>query len=124
MSKLTISIWHNVARDAQGRHTGFLDGFTPGDEMVKVFTYEMESAGRSVEEIAEQAFAMFNDAPSGSEAAELARQYRARQLRSLSVGDIVTVGEAPLTVERFGFAPLKGDFTPVRIHDHGTHPLT
>ena len=27
-AKLTVSIWHNVTRDPEGRHTGF-SGFTP-----------------------------------------------------------------------------------------------
>jgi hypothetical protein len=41
----------------------------------------------------------------------------------LSVGDMVVVGENPLTVDRAGFSPLTGVFAPVRIHEHGTHPL-
>jgi hypothetical protein len=41
----------------------------------------------------------------------------------LSRGDMVVAGEAPLIVERFGFTPLRGPFTPVAVHDDGTHPL-
>ncbi len=55
---ITVSIWHNVTRDAHGRRTGF-DGFAPGDQMVKVFTYQTDATGRSVEEIAEDAFAAY-----------------------------------------------------------------
>ena len=80
---LTVSIWHNVTRDPQGRHTGF-GGFTPGDQMVKVFTYDTPASGRSPAGIAEDAFAAFNEAPLSEEAAALARQYRQRRLRSLS----------------------------------------
>jgi hypothetical protein len=80
---ITVTIWHNVTRDAAGRHTGPL-GFTPGDQMVKVFTYQAEPRGRPPWEIAEHAFAAFNGAPPDDEAAGLARQYRARALRSLS----------------------------------------
>ena len=119
---LTVSIWHNVTRDPEGRHTGF-GGFTPGDQMVKVFTYNTPASGRSPQEIAEDAFAAFNDAPSSGEAAALARQYRQRRLRSLSVGDMVVVGETALTVCSAGFARLRGTFTPVRVHEHGTHPI-
>jgi hypothetical protein len=122
MTKLVITIWHNVARDVHGRHTGFA-GFTPGDEMVKVFSYETESSGRTAEQIAEHAFTLTNDAPDGQEAIELARQYRARQLRSVSVGDLVVVGEIPLTVERAGWAPLRGAITEVSTDEHGSHPL-
>jgi hypothetical protein len=32
MTVLTVSIWHNVTRDPEGRHAG-LGGFTPGDQM-------------------------------------------------------------------------------------------
>jgi hypothetical protein len=119
---LTVSIWHNVTRDPEGRHAGFA-GFTPGDEMVKVFTYDTPASGRSPAGIAEDAFAAFNDAPLTEETAALARQYRQRRLRSLSVGDMVVVGETALTVAPAGFAPLHGTFTPVRVHEHGTHPL-
>jgi hypothetical protein len=80
---ITVTIWHNVTRDAAGRHTG-PPGFTPGDQMVKVFTYQAGSRGRPPREIAEHAFAAFNGAPPDDEAAGLARQYRARALRSLS----------------------------------------
>ena len=51
---------------------------------MKVFTYNAPASGRSPQEIAEDAFAAFNDAPSTGEAAALARQYRQRRLRSLS----------------------------------------
>ena len=42
---LTVSIWRNVTRDAEGRRSGF-GGFTPGDQMVKVFTYDTPAGGR------------------------------------------------------------------------------
>jgi hypothetical protein len=41
----------------------------------------------------------------------------------LSVGDMVVVGETALTVCPAGFAPLRGTFTPVRVREHGTHPI-
>jgi hypothetical protein len=119
---LTISIWHNVTRDPEGRHAGF-GGFTPGDQMVKVFTYDTPATGRSPAGIAEDAFAALNDAPRSDAAAALARQYRQRRLRSLSVGDMVVVDETALTVASAGFASLRGTFSPVRVHEHGTHPI-
>ena len=81
----TVTIWHNTALDGQGRHTAMLDGYQPGDPMVAVFRYEADAAGRSPEEIAEEAFDTFNDYPRNPEGAELARRYyRHRLLRSLS----------------------------------------
>jgi hypothetical protein len=52
---ITVTIWHNVAFDAQGRHVAMLDGYQPGDPMVRVFAYQA-SPGRSAEEIADEVF--------------------------------------------------------------------
>ena len=121
-ARLTVSIWHNVTRDPEGRHTGF-GGFTPGDQMVKVFTYDTPAGGRSPADIAEDAFAAFNDAPRSDEAAALARQYRQRR-------PAVAVDRRHGRRRRdrphrrsAGFVPLRGTFTPVRVHEHGTHPI-
>jgi hypothetical protein len=59
MTTITVTIWHNVARDQQDRHTGMLEGYHPGDPMVRVFTYQADPAGLSPEEIAEEAFAIY-----------------------------------------------------------------
>ena len=61
---VTVSVWHNVTRDSAGHPTGYF-GFTPGDLMVKVFTYGTRVRGRHPEVIAEDAFA-FNDFPRDS----------------------------------------------------------
>jgi len=60
-----------------------LDGYQPGDPVVCVFAYQA-SAGRAAEEIAEEAFAIFNDHPADAAGAELACAYYGRRLRSLS----------------------------------------
>ena len=59
---ITVTIWHNVAFDGQGRHTAMLDGYQPGDPVVRVFAYQA-SPGRTAEEIADEAFDTFNDHP-------------------------------------------------------------
>jgi hypothetical protein len=121
---LTVSIWHNVTRDPQGRHAGF-GGFTPGDQMVKVFTYDLPPGGsRDLTAIAENAFAIGNGAPGlDGRAAELAARYARRMLRSLSVGDVVAVGEVGLAVGRAGWTLVRGGLNEVRTDEHGTHPL-
>ena len=91
--------------------------------MVKVFTYNTPASGRSPHEIAEDTFAAFNAAPSSGEAAALARQYRQRRLRSLSVGDMVVVGETALTVASAGSPACAAPSPRVRVHEHGTHPV-
>jgi hypothetical protein len=80
---ITVTVWHNVALDDQGRHTAMLDGYQPGDPVVRVFAYQA-SPGRPAEEIAEEAFAIFNDHPGDAAGAELACAYYERRLRSLS----------------------------------------
>jgi len=61
-----------------------LDGYQPGDPVVAVFTYQAGSAGRTAEQIADEAFAIFNDHPRDPDGADLACAYYGRRLRSLS----------------------------------------
>jgi hypothetical protein len=120
---LTVSIWHNVTRDASGRPTGY-DGYSAGDEMVRVFTYDTAADGRDLTGIAGEAYAIGNTAPGlAGQAAALAARYASRLLRSVSVGDVVAVGEAALAVARAGWLPLPGPFTPVHRAEPGTRPL-
>jgi hypothetical protein len=123
MTEITVTIWHNVRTDPEGRHLAMLDGYTPGDPMVRVFTYQTQPRGRTPEEIADHAFAVFNGHPFDGEGERLVGQYYGRRLRSVSVGDLVCVGEAPLVCERAGWAPLRGGITEARVDEHGTHPL-
>jgi hypothetical protein len=62
MTTITVTIWHNVAVDGQGHHTGMLGGYQPGDPMVRVFTYQADPAA-GPEEIAEEAFAAATATP-------------------------------------------------------------
>jgi hypothetical protein len=122
---ITVTIWHNVAFDDQGRHTAMLDGYQPGDPVVRVFAYQA-TPGRAAEEIAEEAFAIFNDHPADAAGAELACAYYGRRLRSLSVGDVVAVtadGEVRRAVAKIGWTPVSGPLTEVRASEHGTRPL-
>jgi hypothetical protein len=120
---ITVTIWHNVAVDAQGRPTGMLEGYQPGDPVVRVFTYPADPAGRTPEQIAEEAFAIGNGHPGDARGEDLARRYYERQLRSLSVGDVVAVGETGLAVGRAGWTLVRGGLNEVRASEHGTHPL-
>jgi hypothetical protein len=79
---ITVTIWHNVATDAQGRHTGMLDGYQPGNPMVRVFAYQAGPAGRSPEAIAEEAFAICNGHPRDAGGEDLSRRYCQRELRN------------------------------------------
>jgi hypothetical protein len=81
---ITLTIWHNAARNGEGRPTGMLDGYRPGDPVVRVLTYQADPAGRAPEEIAEEAFGICNGHPHDTHGEELARRYYERELRSLS----------------------------------------
>ena len=73
-----------------------LDGYQPGDPVVRVFAYQADPAGGRPEEIADEAFDTFNDHPRDPDGADLACAYYGRRLRSLSDGDVVAVGEVAL----------------------------
>ncbi len=120
---IMLTIWHNVALDGQGHHTGMLEGYQPGDPGGPRLHLPGRPAGCAPEEIAEEAFAICNGHPRDARGEDLARRYYQRELRSLSVGDLVAVGEAALVCERAGWAPLRGPITEVRLDEHGTHPL-
>jgi hypothetical protein len=83
-ARITVTIWHNVAFDGEGRHSAMLDGYQPGDPVVRVFTYQADPAGRTAQEIADEAFDTFNDHPRDPDGADLACAYYGRRLRSLS----------------------------------------
>lgn len=122
---ITVTIWHNVSDDEQDGHHAMLDGYRPGDPVVRVFTYQADPAG-SPEAVAEDAFAICNGHPRRAADAGLSRDYYDRELRSLSVGDVVTVtadGEARLAVARTGWALIPGPLAEVRTSQYGTRPL-
>jgi hypothetical protein len=84
----------------------FMDGFKEADPLVLAAEYrvgvEMIDSG-SANPILNQAFRELNiDDPT----AEWAVEYRARGRRSLSVGDVVVVGEIAYAVDRVGWKPV------------------
>jgi hypothetical protein len=80
---ITVTTWHNVAFDGQGRPAAMLDGYQSGDPVVRAFAYQADP-GRPAEEIADEAFDIFNDHPRDPGGADLACAYYGRRLRSLS----------------------------------------
>ena len=59
-----------------------LDGYQPGNPMVRVFAYQAGPARRSPEAIAEEAFAICNGHPRDAGGEDLSRRYYERGLRS------------------------------------------
>jgi hypothetical protein len=108
-----VRIFHNVSRDAsfglnmvftrEGKR--FAEGPEERHPLVPVFEYTVDTgATYNVNVLLEQAFERFNI---GSD--ELAAQYRARRLRSLSVGDVVEVDGSAYSCESAGWDPCHPD---------------
>jgi hypothetical protein len=116
----TVKVLHNLSRDAWFGLNG-RPGRTAGDTVYEPRTHELVAvfdAPLDLERfrkggllaVAEHLFMTFNvgDDPefcdAASPSAELARAYRARRLRSLSVGDVLVFGDGvALACERMGF---------------------
>jgi hypothetical protein len=122
-----VTVYHNVARGPDERHINF-DGYQPGQPLVPVFAYDVELLDGGMPElllIAETAFEAFNADPGllPARTRDLATRYRARSLRSLSVGDVLRLGDTALACDPVGFRQVPGDLNEVRVFEHGTHPI-
>lgn len=123
-----VTVFHNVARGPDNRHINF-DGYRPGQPLVPVFAYDVELLDGGMPElllIAETAFEAFNVDPDllSDRRRELATRYRARSLRSLSVGDVLRLGDTALACDPVGFREVPGDLNEVHVSEHGTHPVS
>jgi hypothetical protein len=90
-----VSLLHNVARDEHDRRINYF-GYEDGHPLVVVFEADIGLGdGISASVLAEEIFAACNLDPDmlTGPMAVLARAYRDRRLRSLSVGDLVVIGD-------------------------------
>lgn len=125
---MQVTVYHNVARGSDDRHINF-DGYQPGQPLVPVFAYDVELLDGGMEElllIAEMAFEAFNADPDllPDRTRDLATRYRARSLRSLSVGDVLRLGDTALACDPVGFRKVPAELNEVRVSEHGTHPIS
>lgn len=117
-----IRILHNISQD--GMMTGLNRVFDPTAEhhvreaetaaerhpLVPVFEYEVpDDSAVDVNRQLEEAFRLFNvgDDPDFGVPDRTALAYRSRKLRSLSVGDVVQVGDTAHACESRGWAPVE-----------------
>lgn len=110
----SIRILHNVATDDAGRLTGLLDGYRHGDTLVEVFAYMTDTKGEAIA-LADEAFHLFNigdDAHFGRPD-NRALIYRREGNRSLSVGDVVIVGDEAFACAPSGWRHLNEAFLNV-----------
>ncbi len=102
-----VTVYHNVSRDAfSGFNYGNEDGNNP-HYLVKVFAFDTarftQYSEPSHNEILSECFEEFNVGET-----PLAAEYRTRQLRSLSIGDVIDIGGRAYSCERFEWTPRKG----------------
>jgi hypothetical protein len=123
-----VSVFHNVETVMIGgelHHVGF-DGYQPGHALVRVFEAEVPAGlAGDPQRVADLMFEIGN-APleylSGREL-EMAERYRFRGLRSLSVGDLVAVGEIAFACGRRGWDLVTGTVNVTGTGEPGSLPL-
>lgn len=126
---MRVCVCHKIARDDLDRRINWF-GYEPGHPLVRVFEADIGFGDDlDVEEVAEEIWIIGNAEPETltDARAALARAYRARRLRSLSVGDVVVIGDGvdrtALRMEQSGFSRVEVDaLTIVTTRDHGTEP--
>ncbi|QFG25435.1 hypothetical protein [Actinomadura sp. WMMB 499] len=118
MIQVQIEIFHNVAKDENGRSLGFF-GYEPNHPVVKVFEYLTEQTTLPPEDVAEEAMHIGNGVDNRSDS------YYARELRSVSVGDLIRIDGQWWTCERVGWrfvGDIPKDITDEFEGEHGTQP--
>lgn len=104
---MRVTIYHNISDE-----NWF--GWKPGHPLVKVFTYDVPDIART-DDVLNEAWYMFNV---GDPAAQPVADYRARRLRSLSVGDVIqlAVGDGNwFTVASVGFNRILPTADPAEV---------
>lgn len=96
--KVDIKIYLN---DGEDHFMGFRNNFANNPELTLVHKFQVEVPAPNVHQILDWCFTEFNVGTSG-----YAMAYRAKQLRSLSVGDVVTVGEGAWACEPAAWVPI------------------
>jgi hypothetical protein len=96
--KVTIKIYLN---DGEDHFYGFRNKFANNPELTMVHAFELETPVPNVHAVLQWCFVEFNI---GS--GEHAKAYREKMLRSLSVGDVVTVGESAWACESVSWVPI------------------
>jgi hypothetical protein len=107
----TITVFHNTTPDERGNLCkGMLDGYDHGDALVPVFTTTTERAGGTAADMAtlEEIFHLLNVGadPDFGTPDERAVAYRRNRNRSLSVGDVVAIGQRWYACARIGWAQI------------------
>jgi hypothetical protein len=101
-----VSMLHNTTEDSMGRKTGFSFGYRPGDTLREVFRFHVSESADDWREVAELAFEVGNIDP-GMAADPRVHEYREARVRSVSVGDVIQVGDTFVAVGRVGWSVVE-----------------
>lgn len=105
-----VIVYLNVARDGFGAPTGMRDGYKAGDELRMAFRLPLtdEESRTPAMKLAEKVYHLLNvgDDPAYGTPDDRAVAYRMAMLRSLSVGDVIAIGDAYLAVASMGFRAI------------------
>lgn len=131
---VTVAIFHNCARDAEGRNLGFF-GYKPEQPFTQVHYYDRPepASEEGYQVLLNEAYFITNvghepEFGGSPEQQVEARSYRDRRLRSLSVGDLVGIGTRLWAVADFGFEEIENPPAALAhavngVDVHGTQSL-
>lgn len=120
---MRVTVYHNCARDDDGRPVAFLDGYQPDHAVTPVADLNVPGpADRS--DVLDRMYFLFNvgDDPDFGTPNAMAVEYRKRENRSLSIGDVVCVDDEWFACADSGWTPVaRPQITHTTLH--GTTPL-
>lgn len=101
----TVTVWLNTTTDPEGRHLGMVRGYKPEDTLELGISY-VTTADDDPVRLAEDAFAAFNGHPNTPDHDDMVEAWYGSRRRSLSVGDVVAVGDRRYSVDSCGWTEL------------------
>ncbi len=109
---VTVTIWHNTEAE-DGRYVGMLDGYQVHHILTAVYRWETDVDTRS-EDFLPDVFRLFNVGhdPDFGRPDIRAVEYRRNKNRSLSVGDVVQVGDQWFGLDKGGWFDLQASPAP------------
>lgn len=118
-----LSIYHNTTKDEQGRLLGMVDGYEPGHLLTKVYELDARDGAHWAAALA-YAYDVFNVGHEATPPNRDAVGYRARDNRSLSIGDVVEIEGTWYACMPVGWGEIPTP-EPAQLVDklmHGTTP--
>jgi hypothetical protein len=103
MNAINVEIYLTIGHD---HHANNVDGYQPGEHLVKVFEYTTAQNGRTITQIADQAYRIGNGVAASDEDHQLRCAYEGFLLRAVGVGDVVITGGVALACTSTGWRPI------------------